>query len=269
MFTKRLLVIIVLLPVFVVLGMVGGWMFTGLACIMLGIAAWEYWRMFTSGGHRPSAVVVVGGVVLLTLARQLDGFNTSSFVICILAMLAMGIHTIQYERGREQAATDLAITLGGLLYFGWLGPYIISLRNLEQGQYWLLLVLPAVWLMDVGGYLIGSWIGRLHMAPRTSPNKSWEGYIGGLIFAVLGTGALAFLWGLMVPVMTFQKGAILGLVIGVFSPLGDLGESMIKRQFGFKDSSGLLPGHGGAWDRIDSWIWAWVIGYYMVLNLLW
>ena len=271
MLTNRLLVIVVLLPIFIVAGIVGGWLFTGLACIMLGIAAWEFWRMFTRGEHKPSAVLLVGGVILLTIARQLDGLglNISAFAFCILSMLAMAVHTIQYERGRDQAATDLVITLGGLLYFGWLGPYIISLRNLTLGQYWLLLVLPSVWLMDVGGYLVGGWIGRLHLASRTSPNKTWEGYIGGLLFAVVGTGLLALLWGLLVPEVTFQKGALLGLVIGLFAPLGDLGESMVKRQFGFKDSSSLLGGHGGVWDRIDSWIWAWVIGYYLVLNLLW
>jgi len=102
------------------------------------------------------------------------------------------------------------------------------------------------------------------MSPRVSPKKSWEGYFGGILFGIVFAALFASLWHLRVPVITPFKGAIIGLVMAVVTPLGDLGESMIKRQFGFKDSSNLLPGHGGVMDRIDSWIWAAVIGYYLV-----
>ena len=265
MLAKRMIVIVVLMPVFLLLNAAGGLAFTLLAMVVLGLAAWEYWRMFASGGHQPAAVVLIGGVLVMTAARYVGSFNISELMLCLLSMIAMAVHTIQYERGREQAATDLVVTLAGLLYFGWLGPYVVSLRALPGGLYWLLLVLITVWLVDIGGYVIGGWIGRLRIAPRTSPKKSWEGFLGGIVFSVLGGGLVALLLGMVVPGLTFKSGALLGIVISLLSPLGDLGESMVKRQFGFKDSSNLLPGHGGIWDRIDSWIWTWVIGYYMIV----
>jgi phosphatidate cytidylyltransferase len=105
------------------------------------------------------------------------------------------------------------------------------------------------------------------MAPRLSPKKTWEGFAGGVLTSTLSGALIGALWGLVTPALTPGRGAFLGLALGVLTPLGDLGESMIKRQFGEKDSSHLLPGHGGVFDRIDSWLWAAVIGYYMIVAL--
>ncbi|RPJ37909.1 MAG: CDP-archaeol synthase, partial [Chloroflexi bacterium] len=98
-----------------------------------------------------------------------------------------------------------------------------------------------------------------------SPNKSWEGYVGGVIGGALFALLMASIWQLRAPAVTPMKGLILGFVICAIVPLGDLGESMLKRCFGVKDSSNLLPGHGGVLDRIDTWLWAAPIGYYLIL----
>ena len=185
----------------------------------------------------------------------------------LLILAAMAFHLVAYERGRDQAGTDFGVTLAGVFYLGWIGAYLISLRNLEDGLWWVLTVLPAVWLADSGAYLIGSKYGRHKITPRLSPKKSWEGYIGGVIVSTMGTALLTMLWGISVSsgtAITPSHGALLGFVLGLFTILGDLGESMIKRQVGLKDSGKLLPGHGGAFDRIDSWLWAGVIGYYLI-----
>jgi phosphatidate cytidylyltransferase len=267
MLVKRVIVALVLIPLFLLINAAGGWAFTSLCAVAIGLAAWEYWRMFTSAGHQPSAVVLIGGVVLLVAARHQGDINLSEMLLAGLAMAAMAVHTFFYERGREQAATDMVITLAGLLYFVWLGGYVISIRDMPGGLYKIWLVFISIWLSDIGGYAIGLWIGRHKIAPRTSPHKSWEGYLGGIVFSVLGTGLAAVLLGLVAPGLTFQAGALFGLVISIFPPIGDFGESMVKRQLGVKDSSNLLPGHGGAWDRMDSWIWSWVIGYYLIAVL--
>jgi len=134
-------------------------------------------------------------------------------------------------------------------------------------MWWTLLVLPSFWLADSGAYLIGRRFGKHRLAPRVSPGKTWEGYFGGILFGAVGAVLLALLWQLKVAEITPLKGLIIGLALAVLTPLGDLGESLFKRQFGVKDSGNVLPGHGGIMDRIDSWLWAAVIGYYLVVGL--
>jgi phosphatidate cytidylyltransferase len=149
-----------------------------------------------------------------------------------------------------------------------MGSFFIALRALPEGEWWLLVSLPALWLADSGAYFIGTRFGAHKMTPRLSPKKSWEGYFGGILVAAIGTPLLAMLYrNLWLPaetVVTPANAIILALAMGVFPTLGDLGESMIKRQAGRKDSGTLLPGHGGMFDRIDSWLWAAFISYYVI-----
>jgi phosphatidate cytidylyltransferase len=101
-----------------------------------------------------------------------------------------------------------------------------------------------------------------------SPKKTWEGYIGGIFVGTLGAVGLVYLWNIWAGPgfsITPLQGALLGFLLSAITTLGDLGESMIKRQSAVKDSSNLLPGHGGVFDRIDSWLWAAPIGYYFII----
>lgn len=262
--SQRLLVAILLIPSGVLLIALGGWVFAVLVALALGTAAWEYWRLFKGGGYRPSLSLLIAGVVLLVLARQMSGFDHSPLVLALLVLADMAVQVIDYERGEKTAALDFNINLGGTLYLGWLGSYLISLRTLPDGLWWFMLVLPAIWIGDGGAYLIGRNLGRHKMAPLVSPKKTWEGYVGGVVFAALGTAGLAAIWHLRAPAVTPLHGLVIGLLVAALCPIGDLGESMLKRGFGVKDSSNLLPGHGGALDRIDSWLWAGVIGYYLI-----
>lgn len=270
MLLKRVLVAIVLLPIGLAAIIVGGWYFTALIAVFLGFAAWEYVTLFRVGGLQPAVVLVVGGTLLLLIGRNINGFEGAPWMISLLILLSMTYHLVTYERGRDQAGTDFAVTLGGMFYIGWIGAYFISLRNLPDGKWWILVVLPAVWFADSAAYFIGKRFGRHHLSPRLSPKKTWEGYLGGIIVGVLltvGFSAILQTWAGADSAITPLRGAMVGLVMGIFPTLGDLGESMIKRQVGVKDSGKLLPGHGGAFDRVDSWLWAVVIGYYMVFWL--
>ncbi len=266
MFLKRAAVTLVLLPVGIAVIAWGGWLYYGLIAIVLGLAAYEYVKLFQAGGLQPAGIFVVGATLVLALQRAFSGFEQAHLTLSLLILLAMTYHLLQYERGSQHAATDFAVTLSGILYIGWLGAYLISLRMLPDGRWWVLTVLPAVWLADTGAYLVGSRFGRHKMTPRLSPKKSWEGYLGGIFFSVAGTTLLACLWpvwagpGLAV---TPLRAAVMALVLSVLTILGDLGESMLKRQVGVKDSGNLLPGHGGVFDRIDSWLWAAAIGFYL------
>jgi phosphatidate cytidylyltransferase len=267
MFLKRTAVTLVLLPVGLAVIAWGGWLYYGLITLVLGIAAYEYVKLFQAGGLQPTAIFVVGATLILAVQRAISGFDNAPLAISLLILLAMTYHLFQYERGSPRAATDFAVTISGILYIGWLGAYLISLRMLPDGLWWLLTVLPAVWLADTGAYLVGSRFGRHKMTPRLSPKKSWEGYLGGILLSVPVTALLATLWPVWAGpglAITPLRAALLALVLSVLSILGDLGESMLKRQVGVKDSGNLLPGHGGIFDRIDSWLWAAVIGYYLI-----
>lgn len=267
MLVKRTIVALVLLPLGLAAIFLGGWVFAALIALIAGLAAREYAGLFRQGGYQPATALVVGGAVLLVAGRQWDGFESADWMLSFLILAAMAYHLLAYERGREQAGTDFAISLSGIFYLGWLGAYLVSVRQLPEGEFWLLLILPAVWLADMGAYFAGTRFGRHKLSPRLSPKKTWEGYLAGIPASVIGTALLAALyqaWTGPATAITPLRGALLGLVLSILTTLGDLGESMLKRQVGVKDSGTLLPGHGGAFDRIDSWLWGGVIGYYLV-----
>ena len=246
----------------------GGVFYFVLMTIFLVGGAWEYARMYRAIQYEPHQILMVGGVLAIAIARVF--FVESAMPLFVgLILLAMTVHLIAFERGRDQAALDFCVTVAGIVYIGWLGSYLLDLRNLDQGVWWLMLILPMVWAGDTGAYSIGAVYGRHKMSPRLSPKKSWEGYFAGVFTSVLVGAFFAYAFsslgpqplnGLIDPI----QGALLGLLIGAVAPLGDLGESMLKRQSGLKDSSNIFPGHGGFLDRIDSWIWGAAIGYFII-----
>lgn len=248
--------------------MMGGIFYYGLISLLLLIAAWEYSIMFQAAHHKPSRLALLGGTFFVSATRTFFP-DYSLPALEIFVLLALAIHLVQYERGKDSAVIDFGITVAGLVYIGWIGSYLLDLRNLPNGAWWVFLALPCVWMADVGAYSIGAAYGKHKMAPRLSPKKSWEGYWAGVLTAVLAGMFFSYAystWGpLNVPIW---QGGLLGLLIGLLTPLGDLGESMFKRQVGMKDSGNIIPGHGGAFDRIDSWLWGAVIGYYFIVWFL-
>jgi len=267
MLRQRVIVTAVLLPVGLVLIFLGGYPFLGFIALILGIASWEFAKLFRKGGYEPSSILVVVGTLAISISRGINGFESADWILGFFVLASMLYHLVTFERGRDQAGTDFAITISGVLYVGWLGAYLISLRNLPDGFSWFMVAMPTIWAADSGAYFYGRKFGKHKLSPRLSPKKSWEGYIAGIVSAII-IGALFSLWfsNYASPNsgITPLRGALLGLILSIFAPLGDLGESMIKRQFGVKDSSNLLPGHGGAFDRIDSWIWGSILSFYII-----
>jgi phosphatidate cytidylyltransferase len=245
----------------------GVFYFLAITIFLVG-GAWEFVRLYRAVQYEPHEIVTVGGVLVIATARFF--FAEAAIPLFVLSiLLAMTVHLVAFERGRDKAGIDFAITVTGLVYLGWVGSYLLDLRQLPQGLWWWLLVMPIVWAGDTGAYSIGSVYGKHKMTPRLSPKKSWEGYVAGVFSAAIvgaffayafsseGPGPLA---GLIDPL----RGGLLGLFIGALTPLGDLGESMLKRQSGMKDSSNVFPGHGGFLDRIDAWVWGAAIGYFII-----
>jgi phosphatidate cytidylyltransferase len=261
---QRLLVSILLIPFGVTFIWLGGWPFALLITLILGRAAWEYWRLFHNGGFQPSAHLLVGGAAAVCLSRFLWGFDYAAPLLVLIALGSMALKVVNYRKEETTAAHNFNVEIAGIIYIGWLGSYLVSLRELPEGLWWFMLVMPAIWISDGGAYLIGSRLGRHKMAPLISPNKSWEGYLGGVLFGIAGAAILGAIWHLRSPVMSLERGLIVGAVVSILCPIGDLGESMLKRGLGVKDAGRILPGHGGFMDRIDSWLWAAPLGYYLI-----
>jgi phosphatidate cytidylyltransferase len=264
MMIKRVLVAFGLLAVGIPAIAFGRLPYFLLILIFLGIAAWEYVLIFQAARFSPSMWLTVGGVLLLLAVRNYFPAQAGA-ALSLVVLVAMTYHLFAYEAGRNQAATDFTVTLGGIIYVGWIGAYLLDLRNLPGGAWWLLLVLGTVWLSDAAAYFAGSRFGKHQLIPRLSPKKTWEGYWAGVIVGILACVGLALLWHRLAGLpLTLWQAALLGVVLSILPTLGDLGESMIKRQAGFKDSSNIIPGHGGFLDRIDSWLWAAVLGYFLI-----
>ena len=136
--------------------------------------------------------------------------------------------------------------------------------------FWTLSVVFNTWMADTGAYLLGRRIGRTPLMKDVSPKKTWEGYLSGIVFATAFGALLPLLWQALgaSDAVSPLRGAALALLVATVAPLGDLAMSMVKRYVDVKDSSNLIPGHGGFLDRLDSIIVAGLLGYYYLTLLV-
>jgi len=264
MLAKRTITALALAAVGIPVIILGSYYYFALIIFFLGVAAWEYSNIFSKIDCKVPDVFLIICVVLIATTRTFfPDLAAGALTVSVLA--AMTWHLIDYERGCDRAATNFAGTAGGILYLGWIGAYLITLRTMPDGLWWLAIVLPTIWLADMAAFFVGSRYGKHQMSRRLSPKKTWEGYWAGVIFGTLSTIGLAFLWkNLGGPQIVWWKAAALGVALSTLTTLGDLGESMFKRQAGMKDASNFFPGHGGVLDRIDSWLWGAALGYLII-----
>ena len=204
-----------------------------------------------------AAAVAVGlPLIGAVFARE----QTGAFVrwaLGVAGTLYLGVPLFAAVALRGTAGTldaDWVADLAGRLSPGWDGA--------ARGMAWTLFVILATWLNDTGAYLVGRSIGRTPLLPRVSPKKTVEGSLGGLVAAAAVGAAGVALFGLGVSPMA---GAAIGLALGALGQVGDLAESLLKRQAGVKDSGALIPGHGGVLDRIDALLFALTGGWFLAL----
>lgn len=265
MLGKRMLSAAVLIPIVIAAVIIGQWTLAILVVVLACVSAWEYWKMFKAGGYRPSMLLVIIGTVGILAVRFF--FKADIFLVALglLVLMTIGWHTFNYERGVETSATDFGITLAGMIYIGFLGSFIAALRGIDPGGlWWTALSLLSIAIADSAAYFVGKAFGKHKMMPRVSPQKSWEGYLGGILISILLISLAAFFVTKVQVQITWWKGSILAAVISILAPLGDFAESMLKRQCHIKDSSNLIPGHGGVFDRIDSYLWTGILAYYLI-----
>ena len=267
MLSQRVKAALIFVPLVLAMIYIGGWAYNSFITIILLLSAVEYARLFLKIGYRSFRIILLAGVVFFVLQRWFWVGEHLNILISVIIFFAAITAIISYELGSKRASVSFSITLAGILYLGWVGSFLIALRARPNGLGWTLTALPATWLVDNGAYFFGRWFGKSKMAPNLSPGKTWEGFMGGVLSGVLSGALLILLWrsvGFLPAETPLWLGAVMGLVLAVFTPLGDLMVSMLKRTAGVKDTGDLIPGHGGVLDRIDTWIWGAMIGYYIV-----
>jgi phosphatidate cytidylyltransferase len=268
MLSQRVKAALVFIPLVLILIYFGGWLFNLFILMVLVAAAYEYTRLFFRIDNLPSFPTIMVGIFLVVMHEWVFKGEYPEILITLLIILTAVVALVAYERNGRDMTIGFALNLAGIIYIGWVGSAFIPFRALESGRGWVLTALPAVWLADSGAYFIGSWLGGPKMSPRLSPGKTWAGLAGGTITGTLFGALLVLLWrsvSWLPPETPLWQGLVMGFVLSLVSAMGDLLVSLFKRTAGVKDTGDLIPGHGGILDRIDSWIWAALIGYYLVL----
>lgn len=261
---ERVISACIIVPVIIGTALLGGLPFLAVVMIICGFSAWEFGRIFDRhDGIRTPLILLVLSVLVLILARWFIGIDASHRILTFCIMAAMLCGTILCEQDVPKSALSFVVLTTGMVYIGWLGGYMVSLRQLPAGHIKFLLVMFMVWANDVGAFFVGIAFGKHKMFKIVSPKKSWEGFAGGIFFTML----VAALAQLLIPavrnILDMSHILLLSAAVSVSGPLGDYGESMIKRCYGVKDSSNLIPGHGGFFDRFDSCFFAMPVAYYV------
>ncbi len=236
-----------------------------LAALLIG--AFELCRLLRGMGYYVSEPLIIGGVAALVLMRMIfPNFEYSDVMVVCLIVVSAILSLVRYEHGDVQASLTFALHLASTLYLGWLGGYFISLAHVPQGNWWLIITMIIVWFADMGAYFIGRRFGRHKITPRLSPNKSWEGYLGGIGFGVFIGIVLSLLLSRtrLFLGLSLVHSIMLSVLISAITIFGDVFISMLKRVAGLKDSGHMIPGHGGILDRFDTWIWAVTITFYFL-----
>ena len=224
----------------------------------------ELYSMAHKQGYRPS--YILGSILTLyfIIITVYDIYSLNYYVknifITFFIILTFIFHL--FKKDYSKVLAEVSIAIFGSIYLGYLLSFILKIKDLPNGNYFLVSLLIITWVNDSGAYLIGTKLGKNKIFPKISPKKTIEGSIGGIIFSIAGTFALKSWLNL-----TFNQLLFLSLIISIIAQLGDLFESVLKRGSGIKDSGILIPGHGGILDSLDSLIFTAPVFYYCIIYL--
>jgi phosphatidate cytidylyltransferase len=275
---KRIVTALILIPVVLFLVFLGPrwqWLFTLAVAAVAALAAWEFLALAEKAGATPPRIAVVVAI----LALFAGNFAWPDQTAAILGMLSLGLLVYcTFTRAAEQMMADVSASIFCLLYVGFTLISLPALREQTNGPSLVAFLLCAVWAGDTVALYVGRAWGRHKMAPRLSPNKTWEGTAGSLAGSLLVTAGLLGLAHLLA--VQWDSAALsypediwywlgLAVVVNIGAQIGDLAESALKRSAGVKDSGSLLPGHGGVLDRIDALIVAAPVLWYALIIHQW
>jgi phosphatidate cytidylyltransferase len=236
---------------------------TFMVALIVGAAAFEMYEAFRRAGYHPATLLGLLASVSIVGIAYTRGLQAFPLVLVLLTAFTMLWYMAEVVRARP--IVNIAITLFTFVYIGVFGAFAGLLLSASDGTGLILGLAICAIGYDVFGYFIGTQFGRSRMSPRLSPNKTWEGLIGGMVASlVLGAivGKVLAPWNGKI-----THGLALGLVVAILAPIGDLCESMVKRDLGLKDLGTILPGHGGVLDRFDAMLFCLPAVYYLAIQL--
>jgi phosphatidate cytidylyltransferase len=249
----RIIVAVVTIPIILAASYFGGIFFLLFVLAISLISYYEFCLMIKNKGI--SANITLGFlaiiILLLNYYRAFISFNSFLLIFSIIALL------VELFRNHGSAILNAGSTFLGVFYLGLFGSAILGIREFypdvgnlyNRGGYLMISIFASIWICDSAAFWGGSKLGKHKLFPRVSPNKSWEGSIFGFFFSII---VIILAKILILDFLSFEDAIMIGIIIGVVGQIGDLIESLIKRDAGVKDSSSLIPGHGGMFDRFDS-----------------
>jgi phosphatidate cytidylyltransferase len=243
----------------------------GFAVLVGALVLVGLYELYAIARARQISPETIGGMLagtIIALSGYFNSPNLTNFLLYGGCLLVAALHVV---RG-HYAVAGLAGTIFGLIYVGWFGAHLVLLHGLPRvGPGFVTMLFVAVVLTDTAAFFVGKAIGKHKLAPKASPGKTWEGAGAGFVFAILG---MAVMWYLqqdyarnVLPDWSLGKFLYAGVVLSIASQVGDLAESCLKRDAGWKDSGSFFPGHGGVLDRCDGFLFASPFLYYMAVPL--
>jgi len=254
----------VIFCLFIFLGYVGGIPFACLITLLAYGAVREFYLI--NKIYSVTAMVLVA-ICLVLMAAFIAYDRVDLFYVVPLMSVFVFFPLHLCTRGYEGINTSATRHVAGLVYWGWLPMHFLLLQRMPGGFGATVLLCTMIALNDNSAYYVGKLLGKnsRKLAPHISPGKTWAGFFGGFAGTVLS--ALAF--GYAVPLLSLWQRLLLGVVMAMVIPAGDLLESAMKRDAGVKDSGALIPGHGGVMDRFDSWSFVVPLYYYFLVSMSW
>jgi phosphatidate cytidylyltransferase len=269
---QRWLTAAIAIPIVLVFVWFGGWVSFAAIALVVVLGMLELRSMMLHADHHPLIWLSFALSLLLLISAMIPAYSLLIIEISVGSALLISFLCVLSRKQLRDAMVDWALTLAIALYLGWPMSGLLVLRGygsgvfhpgaaqwltLPAGIWWLLVTLLGVWGFDGAAFFSGRYFGRHKLAPMISPAKTWEGVAGGLVVSIIASLVLT-----IVPLhVPWYLAILLGILIGGAATLGDLAESLLKRQTHVKDSGQIMPGHGGMLDRIDSILFAAVVVY--------
>jgi len=247
MFRTRVITAIVAIPALLSALYYGGIVWEALFSLLAVVSLYEFYNMMVKKKLKP--ISIIGFVVLFCslFYHKYPGYIINGVVIIMLLVMLYAIVRFPGVNIR-----DISVSLFGAFYIGFFFNFAIRINELSQAFFIILLAFLLTWGSDTGGYLVGNWLGKHKLAPQLSPNKTWEGSMGGVILTILV--AIVFFRLTNICQIKLEHIILIGIVSSILAQIGDLFMSSLKRYFRVKDTGKIIPGHGGVLDRFDSFI---------------